>query len=235
MCLAEGRCVARGGQCVVGTTAHCRASRGCEEYGLCVAEDGRCVGSDDAGCAKSLLCKRDGLCSGGESHCVARGDDCKASAVCKELGRCQAAHDDCFVAADAKGCRGFHGARGKTPCFDFGECKEEGGVCVAEELTRCAVSTMCKFTTCVVQDHRCRESEPAGVTRIGNERWVTDAFSCWFACVNDRKDSLDAAYHCGVRVPHYGICHGVDAKLCKVFKDKPDPPAKDPPEPWRPH
>jgi len=147
--------------------------------------------------------------------------------VCKRYGRCKAAHGSCFFAADDKGCRGFHGTEGKTPCFDFGECEEQAGVCIAASQTRCAVSTFCKWKTCAIESHRCREPVGDGAIRMGNQRYVTDPASCWFACINDRSDSLDSAFHCGARLTWHGGCYGPEKKFCELFKSKPPPLLED--------
>ncbi|MEZ4445188.1 MAG: hypothetical protein R3B72_39310 [Polyangiaceae bacterium] len=222
ICLAEGRCKARGGVCVVGSTADCRGSELCKTYGLCVEKEGRCVGSDAAGCKASRLCQTEGLCSAGEEHCVARGEDCARSEICKAYGRCQAAHDRCFIPAKNDSCRGFGGSKGKTPCFDFGECTAEGGVCVASDETRCAVSTLCRWRKCTVEDHRCKIAiEDAQEKYIGTVSYRTDPGSCWWACVNDFGDT---SHHCGVRLLYGGSCYGPERKYCEIFKKKPPVP-----------
>ena len=68
--VADGRCTAKDGQCVVGKDEDCKPLEDCKKYGRCTAKDGKCVATSDADCAQSEKCKDFGHCTAKDGRCV---------------------------------------------------------------------------------------------------------------------------------------------------------------------
>jgi hypothetical protein len=62
LCKDDGLCVARGGQCIAGSTADCAKSRGCKLLGHCTEIDDLCSPSTEAHCRESKFCEIAGRC-----------------------------------------------------------------------------------------------------------------------------------------------------------------------------
>ena len=156
LCLDEGRCEVRDGDCVATTRTHCVSSEGCKSIGQCSLHRGRCVTSSDEDCALSRMCLVGGRCraeqeeldfSGlGEGyHCVAKSnDDCVGSSGCRYNAECIASTGRCVTCPEAKACR------------TEGRCAMSEGRCVARSARGCRESEVCRWEErCTARDGRC--------------------------------------------------------------------------------
>ncbi len=159
-------------------TDHCRNSGLCRSKSRWSASS-ECL-PDPAGCQAAEVCAKFGECTVAAAeppHCaVKREEDCRASAVCRELGACGLSPDgSCWATTDAM-------CQASPLCRELGLCSARDGYCVATSEPSCRASERCKSLgactfvagapnpkQCAAEDPklRCRVSPPYPKVALG--------------------------------------------------------------------
>lgn len=139
-CLVFGRCVARGGVCVVGSDEHCRSAVMCRRAGVCTADGAECVARADADCRVAEACGVAGQCFASGGKCLALDEaDCKSSSLCRSNGWCGV--------TGGKRC----GAVSQAECAASERCRKDGACtwrqedCVVASDDDCRGAAVCRL------------------------------------------------------------------------------------------
>lgn len=136
---------------------HCQKAPACGESGLCgVALRGapswdiECAAGSDEDCRASASCRELGRCSQERGECVAaRDEDCRALSRCKDHGLCHARSGEC-AATSIEDCRST------KACAAVGACTPVEGLCRPGSDDDCRRSALCKTAqACIEIDGRC--------------------------------------------------------------------------------
>lgn len=150
----HGRAAFADQTCVARDEATCRASTlTCAHFGQCSYAPTASGRTSSGACPKDSdrdhLASRDPRCT--RHTCVAEGDDCKASRVCREEGRCTA-RDGICVATDTT-------CQSADLCQTLGFCTLIGDRC-RPTAADCLRSERCKdFGDCGLRGERCAPCE----------------------------------------------------------------------------